>query len=90
MQRFLQSYLDFTVGDLHLPSYFRVIAKPMFMVHTILFQQGFKFLLNKVSTIVANEDVGDFEMGENDLFEEPSYHSRFICGPSKGFRHLDT
>jgi len=60
----------------------------MFLVHTILFQQGLKFLLNEVGTIATNEDVGNFKMGEDDLFEKPSDHSGVIGGASKGFNQF--
>ena len=63
----------------------RVIAKPIFVVHTILFQQGFKFLLNEVVSIVTNKDARDAAIGEDELFERPSDHSGVISGASKDF-----
>jgi len=62
-----------------------VVAKPLLVVHTIPFQQHIKLLLNKVGTIVTNEDMGDSEMGEDNICEEPSNHSGVIGGASKGF-----
>ena len=56
------------------------------MAHTILFQQCFKFLFNQVGNIVTNEDAGDSDMGEDNLFEKSSDHSRVIGGGSTGFQ----
>ena len=63
----------------------RLVTKPKFVVHTILFQQCFKFLLNEVGTIITNENVGDSEMVKDDLFEKPTDHSEVISEASKGF-----
>jgi len=52
----------------------------MFMMHTIFFQQGFKFLLNEVGTIITDEDTRDSGMGEDDLFEKPSNYWGVIVG----------
>jgi len=51
---FLQNYVKFLVGDLHLATRLWVVAKPKFVVHTMLFQQCFNFLLNQVGTILTN------------------------------------
>jgi len=60
----------------------------MFVENNKIFQQCFKFLLNELGTIVTNEDVGDSEMVEDNLFEKPSDHSGVIGGASKCFHPL--
>jgi len=62
-----------------------MVAKLVLVAHIVPFQQCFKFLLNKVGIIVTNEDTGDSETVEDNLFEEPSKHLEVIGGTSKGF-----
>jgi len=41
-----------------------VVAKPLLVAHTIVFQQCFKFLLNEMVTIITNEDARDSKVGK--------------------------
>ena len=57
-----------------------MVAKPIFVMHAILFQQSFKFLFNEMSTAITNE--GGSKIGEEYFVEQSNCHMRVLGGAS--------
>ena len=61
-----------------------VVAKPVLVMNPILFQRSLKLFLNKMSSIVTNENPRDFKTRENHLLENTNHYLGVIFGASKG------
>ena len=55
------------VGDPYLATNFKIVAKPILMVHSILLQQGIQFLLDEMHSIITSRDSKDTIAKQDDF-----------------------
>ena len=58
------------------------------MAYLVLFQQIFKFFLNKMSIIAANKDLKDPKAREDNFLKEQNHPSGVIVGASNDLHSL--
>ena len=66
----------------------RVVAKPILMVHSILLQESFQFLLYEVRPIITDYHPRDAKARENDLLKKFDHYYGVIGRASHGLHLL--